>query len=95
MVFYFHYLLSNMSSPVDRFNNASSLSVMIGTLGVTGVSYLLYKAFANRRSRYLCFFVLLYFLFIFFINLAKGVRRGQAKQTVYSYICVGNVLQRC
>lgn len=46
-----------MEGAVDRFNKASSFSVMLGTLGATGACYLLYKALVNRRRLYsICYF---------------------------------------
>jgi len=44
------YSLYHMEGAVDRFNKASSFSVMLGTLGATGACYLLYKALVNRRQ---------------------------------------------
>jgi len=37
-------------SDMDRFNSASSLTVMLGTLGVTGASFLLYKLLSDRKA---------------------------------------------
>jgi len=39
-----------MDSFTDRFNSASSLTVMLSTLGVTGASVLLYKLLKNRKA---------------------------------------------
>ena len=49
------------SSIVDRFNSASSLTVMLGTLGVTAGSYLLYRSITNSRGM---FFDIIHFNFL-------------------------------